>query len=169
MFKLMRKRLVKDEGFTLIELMVVVLIIAVLVAIAIPSFLGFRDRAQDRSAQSDVRNALLAEKGYWTDNAGYTATDTELQSFMPSLELTDTAAGSITDAGVWVEVHTQAPATSPNYACVSQYSQSGKVFMVWQPSDGVTQYGVYANTTDWAAATCNQNNPAGGTWKSAGW
>ena len=45
-----RRGLRRDEGFTLIELMVVVMIIAVLIAIAIPSFLGFRSSAQDRSA-----------------------------------------------------------------------------------------------------------------------
>ena len=47
----------EDEGFTLIELMVVVLIIAILIAIAIPTFLGARQRAQDRAAQSSLRNA----------------------------------------------------------------------------------------------------------------
>ena len=46
-----------DEGFTLIELMVVVLIIAILIAIAIPTFLGARQRAQDRATQADLRNA----------------------------------------------------------------------------------------------------------------
>src|SRR5687767_111788 len=54
----------REEGFTLIELMVVVLIIAILIAIAIPTFLGARKRAQDRQAQSNIRNALLAEKTY---------------------------------------------------------------------------------------------------------
>src|SRR5579884_3662101 len=49
-----------DEGFTLIELMVVILIIAILLAIAIPTFLGARSRAQDRAAQSSLRNALTA-------------------------------------------------------------------------------------------------------------
>ena len=54
----LRSRLDSEEGFTLIELMVVVLIIAILIAIAIPTFLGARQRAQDRAAQSDLRNGL---------------------------------------------------------------------------------------------------------------
>ena len=66
---LKRIREMKDEdGFTLIELMVVVLIIAILIAIAIPTFLGLRERAQNRAAQSDLRNALTAAKAFYTDN-----------------------------------------------------------------------------------------------------
>ena len=67
-----RRGLRRDEGFTLIELMVVVMIIAVLIAIAIPSFLGFRKSAQDRAAQSEVRNVLLAEKAFWLEDGDYT-------------------------------------------------------------------------------------------------
>ena len=76
----LRKRLEgqTEEGFTLIELMVVVLIIAILLAIAIPSFLGARGKAQDRAAQSNVRNALTAEKTYFTDNQSYTDVATAL-------------------------------------------------------------------------------------------
>jgi type IV pilus assembly protein PilA len=51
-----------EAGFTLIELMVVVLIIAILIAIAIPTFLGARSRAQDRVAQSNLRNALTRRR-----------------------------------------------------------------------------------------------------------
>jgi type IV pilus assembly protein PilA len=57
----------REDGFTLVELMVVVLIIAILIAIAIPTFLGARVRAQDRSAQSNLRNALTAAKVYYAD------------------------------------------------------------------------------------------------------
>lgn len=69
---LKRIREMKDQdGFTLIELMVVVLIIAILIAIAIPTFLGLRERAQNRSAQSDLRNGLTAAKAFYTDNDSY--------------------------------------------------------------------------------------------------
>ncbi|MFM8236413.1 MAG: prepilin-type N-terminal cleavage/methylation domain-containing protein, partial [Actinomycetota bacterium] len=61
-----------ERGFTLIELMVVVLIIAILIAIAIPTFLGARERAQDRAAQSSLRNGLTAAKTIFTDNEDYT-------------------------------------------------------------------------------------------------
>ena len=63
----------EEQGFTLIELMVVVLIIAILIAIAIPTFLGARPRAQDRAAQSDLRNGLTAEKTVYTDAQTYDA------------------------------------------------------------------------------------------------
>src|SRR5680860_318774 len=71
MLTMLRKRLDKDdEGFTLIELMVVVLIIAILIAIAIPTFLGAQDRARDRGAQSNLRNAITAAKTIAVDNSG---------------------------------------------------------------------------------------------------
>ena len=51
--------------------MVVVLIIGILIAIALPTFLGARTRAQNRAAQSDLRNALVAAKTIYTDNSSY--------------------------------------------------------------------------------------------------
>ena len=73
MLATLRKRFARDdeEGFTLIELMVVVLIIAILLAIAIPTFLGARERANDRAAQSSLRNALTAAKTIYTDSQNY--------------------------------------------------------------------------------------------------
>ncbi|MEA3077522.1 MAG: type pilus assembly protein PilA [Actinomycetota bacterium] len=60
-----------DHGFTLIELMVVVLIIAILLAIAIPSFLGARARASDRAAQSNLRTAHTNELAIYADGGGF--------------------------------------------------------------------------------------------------
>ena len=53
----------------------VVLIIGILVAIALPTFLGARQRAQDRAAQSDLRNTLVAAKTMYTDVSSYAAAD----------------------------------------------------------------------------------------------
>jgi type IV pilus assembly protein PilA len=87
MLAAIRKRLAKDEeGFTLIELMVVVLIIAILIAIAVPTFLGARQKAQARAAQSNVRNAFSAAKVFFTDNETYsTDATTDATSLIAAL------------------------------------------------------------------------------------
>lgn len=66
----------REGGFTLIELLVVLIIIAVLLAIAIPAYLGFKDRAQKRAAQSNVRIAIPTAEAYAQDNDG-TANDAD--------------------------------------------------------------------------------------------
>ncbi len=65
-------RLRRDEGgFTLIELLVVLIIIGILLAIAVPSYLGFKQRAENRAAGANVRAALPAVEAFYADNGTY--------------------------------------------------------------------------------------------------
>lgn len=78
-----------DEGFSLVELMVVVFIIAILIAIAVPSFLGARRRAQDRQSQSNLRTALVSEKTYYADGQAYTDDSDLLRAIEANLQWGD--------------------------------------------------------------------------------
>lgn len=61
-----------EVGWTLVELVVVILVIGILLAIAIPTYLGAKDRSYDRAAQSDLRVALVAAKALYSSSATYT-------------------------------------------------------------------------------------------------
>jgi prepilin-type N-terminal cleavage/methylation domain-containing protein len=81
-----------DEGFTLIELMVVLLIIAILLAIAIPTFLGVANSAGDRAAQSNLTNALTEAKAIYQNSAEYaTTSSTGVVTVLPTSTFTSSA------------------------------------------------------------------------------
>ena len=115
----------EEQGFTLIELMVVVLIIAILIAIAIPTFLGARQRAQDRAAQSDLRNGLTAEKTFYTDAQTYA---TSAQMIASNIE-TSLKWGVATNVALSVDTLG---------VCLSEASKSGTTFSLMDISSGNT-------------------------------
>jgi len=59
------------SGFTMIELLIVTMVFGILVAIAVPSYLGFRDRTADSSAKANVRAALPAVQAFRAENGTY--------------------------------------------------------------------------------------------------
>ena len=82
MLQRLQRRLAADQGgFTLIELLVVIIIIGILLAIAVPSYLGFKDKAEKNAAQANVRAAIPAAEAYYSDNGNYTSmTEVNLKS-----------------------------------------------------------------------------------------
>ncbi len=62
-----------DKGFTLIELMIVIAIIGILAAIAIPNFVSYRQRSYNSAAQSDLKNAMTTQEAYFVDEARYSS------------------------------------------------------------------------------------------------
>ena len=60
-----------ESGFTLVEILVTLTIIAILVAIAVPSYLGYQRKATETTAESNLRAALPAVEAYYQDNATY--------------------------------------------------------------------------------------------------
>jgi type IV pilus assembly protein PilA len=158
-------RQMDDGGFTLIELMVVVLIIAVLLAIAIPTFLGARNRANDRAVESNVRNAFSAVRVYYTDRMMYTADPAAMQGVEPSLAWTNAALdGTQPPNTIHVEVR-DVPLTGQT-VIVAGRSKAGRCYFLRDVMNGATT-GTHYQAKAPVGGSCDVPADADPSWDDA--
>jgi type IV pilus assembly protein PilA len=142
----LRERAQDEKGFTLIELLVVILIIGILAAIAIPAFLGQREKAQDGGAKTQARNAATAMESIYTDDQSYGAGDQLANAKLVEPTLgTENITVTVTGAG------------ANGYTVTAAHSSTGQTFtLAKDASDG--------SIDRTCAPVGNGGCPADGTW-----
>ena len=116
----------REEGFTLIELMIVIAIIGILAAIAIPQFSAYRTRAYNSAAQSDLKNASTTQEAFYVDNQHYCATIADLTGATYGLYLSTNVSLTI--------VH----GTTASYNMTAKHSSGSKYYTLSGPGGAIT-------------------------------
>jgi type IV pilus assembly protein PilA len=113
----------RDEGFSLIELLVVIIIIGILAAIAIPVYLNQRNKGYDAAAKADAKALATQEEAWLTAHETYTDT---------------IGAGTLTEFRPTTGVQTSAKAKGSEGFCIVSLSESGRYFWFDSKAGGLS-------------------------------
>jgi type IV pilus assembly protein PilA len=152
MLQKMRERIGREEGFTLVELLVVMLILGILAAIAIPSFFNQRDKAKDADAKALVRTAQTAVETYATDHQGSYAGVTPADLITIENTLNNANGGTGAKDGDALTV----VSTGTTYTVTVASANTPNTFSIGRVATGGTSLTCTVNASDGC--------PSGGNW-----
>jgi type IV pilus assembly protein PilA len=144
MIQRLRERAASESGFTLVELLVVMLILGILAAIAIPTFFNQRDKARDADAKTLARTSETAMETYFTEEGNYGTVPATVEARLVEIEPT------LQDADLTVSY------PAGEHYQVAYDSDTGNQFMIIRHTDGTKSF----DCTTEGDAGC----PTGGDW-----